>query len=321
MRNKRPTIALGQMVLDTVIHNNQVDHLVNTQSLGGPPSFVGIVGNILSKMYSWISPPLIYAYACPQAIDLLKTYPEFSGIMKNLKLRSKCPQFRLIYSDNKNERKISLKNLPLRFNPKDFNWDFGKSAVAIIGSIFHEFNDPKIFTFLKERCSYIAFDPQGCFRQLTSEGKIKFTYWWNPKIIENVDCLHVSDLESKLLGFGEDPVKIVEKILETPITSVILTRGRAGAILGFKDNKKKEIFNVPAYSEGKIIDETGAGDIFQFAFVTHLLAFKNEIKAAAFATSVASLFLEQKRPLKVLSKDIVQHRQGIIKAQINESLK
>ncbi|MFW9905411.1 MAG: PfkB family carbohydrate kinase [Candidatus Thorarchaeota archaeon] len=319
MRNKRPTIALGQMVLDTVIHNNQVNHIVNSQLLGGPPSFAGIVGFILSKMYSWISSPLIYAYTCPQAIDLLKTYPEFSKIMINLKLRPKCPQFRLNYLDNKNERILSLKNPPLQFNPKDFNWDLGKPAVAIIGSIFHEFKDPEIFTFLKKRCCYIAFDPQGCFRHLTSERTIEFTYWWDPKIIKNVDCLHVSDLESKLLGFGEDPFKIVDEILETPITSVILTRGRSGAILGFKDNYKKRIFNVPAYLEGKVIDETGAGDIFQFAFVTHLLAFRDEINAAAFATSVTSLFLEQKRPFKALSKNRIQLRQEKIKTQIIES--
>ena len=226
MRNKGSTIALGQIVLDTVIHGNQVNHIVNNQSLGGPPSFAGIVGNILSKMYSWISQPLIYAYVCPQAIGLLKTYPDLSRMMKNLQPRSRCPQFRLIYSDNKNERTLFLKNPPLQFNPKDFNWDIGKPAVAIIGSIFHEFMDPEIFTFLRERCSYIAFDPQGCFRQLTTEGTIKFTSWWEPKIIENVDCLHVSDLESKLLGFGKDPIQIVSKILETPVTSVILTRGK-----------------------------------------------------------------------------------------------
>jgi sugar/nucleoside kinase (ribokinase family) len=309
------------MVLDTVIHNNQVNHIVNNQSLGGPPSFAGIVGIILSRMYSWISPPLIYAYACPQAIDLLHSYPEFSGMMTHLKQRSKCPQFRLNYSDNKNERVLSLKNPPLQFDPKDFNWDFDKPAVVIIGSIFHEFNAPEIFTFLKKRCSYIAFDPQGCFRHLTSEGKIKFTYWWDPKILENVDCLHVSDLESKLLGFGEDPVNIVNQILETPIPSVILTRGRSGAVLGFKNNNKRHIFKVPAYVEGKVIDETGAGDIFQFVFVTHLLVFKDEIKAAAFATSVTSLFLEQKRPLKPLSTEIVQLRQAKIEAQITESLK
>jgi sugar/nucleoside kinase (ribokinase family) len=321
VRKKRPTIALGQMVLDTVIHNDQDNYLVKGQTLGGPPSFTGIVGIILSRMYSWMSSPLIYAYACPQAIDLLESYPGLNELRKNLITRSKCPQFRLIYSDDRDERKITLRNPPLQFNPKDFNWEFAKPSVAIIGSIFYEFNNLEIFTFLRERCSYIAFDPQGCFRHLTSEGKIELHYWWDPKIIENVDCLHVSELESEFLGFGKEPIKIVKKILDTPLTSVILTRGKKGAILGFKSNKKKHLFNIPAYLEGRVIDETGAGDIFLFVFVTHLLAFKDEVNAAAFATSVTSSFLEQKRPFKALSKDIIHFRQEKIRAEIIESLK
>lgn len=309
------------MVLDTVIHDNQISHLVNNQSLGGPPYFAGLVGIILSKMYSWVSSPLVYAYTCPQAITFLKKYPNFSKIMKNLNLRSECPQFRLVYSDDKKERSLFLKNPPFQFNPDDFNWEFENSTVAIIGSIFHEFNNYEIFRFLKERCSFIAFDPQGCFRRPTSEGKIEFRYWWDPKIIENVNCLHMSELESKFLGFGKDPITIIKKTLDTPITSVILTRGRHGAILGFKNDKDKHVFNVPAYLEGNAIDETGAGDIFLFVYVTHFMAFQDELNAAAFATSVTSLFLEQKRPQIAFSEEIIHHRQEKIRANITESLK
>ena len=307
------------MVLDTVIHDSQITHLVNNQSLGGPPSFAAIAGLILSKVYSWMSPPLVYAYSCPQAITLLKNYPEFNKIIGNLKLQSECPQFRLIYSDDKKERILFLKRPPLQFNPNDFNWELGRPAIAIIGSILHEFNNYKIFRFLKERCSYIAFDPQGCFRHLTSDGKIKFRYWWDPKIIENVDCLHISELEAKYLGFGKDLISVVKKLLETPITSVILTRGRNGTILGFKSNTGQHIFNIPAYLEGNIIDETGAGDIFLFAFVNHLLAFQDQLTAVAFATSVTSLFLEQKRPLTAFSKETVRLRQEKIREGIIES--
>ena len=297
------------MVLDTVIHDSQIKHLVNNQSLGGPPSFAAIVGLILSKMYSWMSPPLVYAYTCPQAITFLKKYPDFNKVIGNLKLQSECPQFRLVYLDDKKERGLFLKKPPLQFNPNDFHWELGKSAIAIIGSVFHEFNNHKIFRFLKERCSYIAFDPQGCFRHLTSDGKIKFRYWWDPKIIEYVDCLHVSELEAKYFGFGKDLRTVVKKLLETPITSVILTRGKGGAILGFKSNGDQHVFNIPAYLEGNIIDETGAGDIFLFVFVNHLLVFQDQLNAVAFATSVTSLFLEQKRPLTAFSKEIVRLRQ------------
>ncbi|MFX0123044.1 MAG: hypothetical protein ACFFAE_05360 [Candidatus Hodarchaeota archaeon] len=322
MRKRRSTVALGQMVLDTVIHENQIFPLAKKQTnltLGGPPSFAGIIGVILSKMYSWMFPPLIYAYACPEAIVLLKDFPDHNLILKNLKIQPICPSFRLIYSTGKKERTLLLKNPPLQFNPKDFNWEFIYPPVVIISSVFHEFNNNSIFSFLRKRCDYIAFDPQGCFRHLTSEGKIEFRNWWNPKIIEKVDCLKVSETESKFLGFGKNPIRIVKKILETQISSVILTRGITGAIIGFKNQNGIHVFDVPAFTGGKVANETGAGDIFLFAYVTHFKFFQNELNAVAFATSVTSLFLEHRRSLDRFSEELISVRQEKIKIRITES--
>lgn len=322
MRKRRPIVALGQMVLDTVIHDNQNKYLVKNQNnltIGGPPSFAGIVGVILSKMYSWMFPPLIYAYACPEAIGLLEYFSDYSLIIKSLKIQPICPYFRLIYSIDKKERTLVLKNPPLQFNPKDFNWNFVNPPAVIVGTVFQEFNDYRIFRFLRKRCSYLTFDPQGCFRHLTSEGRIEFRNWWNPEIIENIDCLKVSETESKFLGFGKDPIEVVNKILKTPISSIILTRGRNGAILGFKSQNDIHVFDVPAFTGGNIADETGAGDIFLFAFVTHFMAFQKELSAVAFATSVTSLFLEQRRSLEKFSEDTIRVRQEKIRAKITES--
>ena len=326
MRKLVITVALGQMVLDVVIHNHQNPHLIKNQNslkLGGPPSFVGFLGLILSKLFPWMAPPLVYAYACPKAISLLKNIPEYDLVSKNLKIQSKCPQFRLVYSSDEKERKISLKNPPLQFNPANFEWEFINPPVAIIGSVYHEFNNHDIFTFLRGKCSFIAFDAQGCFRQLTPDGKITLRNWWDPRIIENVDCLKISEMEAKLLNLGTHPLEIVTRILETPVTSVLLTRGRNGAILGFKKQKYGDIhvYNVPAFIEGTVVDETGAGDVFLFLFVTHFHTFTNELDAIAFATSVTSLVLEQKRFMGRFTEEAVHLRQEKIKSQIIEFLR
>ena len=69
---------------------------------------------------------------------------------------------------------------------------------------------------------------------------------------------------------GKRPEKIVARILNTPVTSVLLTQGVNGSILGVKDPKNGDIhiYNVPAFTEGTVVDETGAGDIFLFTFVS-----------------------------------------------------
>ncbi|MHA2243345.1 MAG: PfkB family carbohydrate kinase [Candidatus Hodarchaeales archaeon] len=324
MRKKVITVALGQMVLDIVIHNHQNPHSIkNSLTLGGPPSFVGLLGLILSKVFPWMSPPSVYAYACPKAISLLKRIPEYDLISKNLKIQSKCPQFRLVYSSDEKERNLYLKNPPLQFNPTNFKWEFKNPPVAIIGSVYHEFNNHNIFTFLRDKCSFIAFDAQGCFRQLTPDGKITFRNWWDPRIIENVDCLKISEMEAKLLNFGSNPLEIVSKILETSVTSVLLTRGRNGAILGFKKQKYGDIrvYNIPAFIEGTVVDETGAGDVFLFLFVTHFHTFTNELEAISFATSVTSLVLEQNRFMGKFTEETVHLRQEKVRHQIIEFLR
>ncbi|UCG90115.1 MAG: hypothetical protein JSU57_06575 [Candidatus Heimdallarchaeota archaeon] len=323
MRKKVITLALGQMVLDNVIHDRQGTPLIKDQNnlfLGGPPSFAGIIGLILSKMFPWMAPPLVYAYGCPKAVSLLKKLPDYDLVSKNLMIQSKCPQFRLEYSSDENERMLSLRNPPLRFNLADFNWKFVNPPVAIVSSVYHEFSNYKIFSSLRNRCSYIAFDPQGCFRQLTATGKIKLRKWWDSEIMKNIDCIKVSETEAKFLKLGTHPVKIVTRILKTPVTSVLLTRGKNGAILGVK-NPNIHIYDVPAFTKGTIVDETGAGDVFLFTFVTHFQTFANELDAIAFATSVTSLFLEQERFMVSFTEETISSRQDKIRSKIIEFLK
>lgn len=310
------------MVLDNVIHDHQGTPFIKDQNsllIGGPPSFAGISGLMLSKMFPWMAPPLIYAYTCPKIISLLREFPDYNLISKNLMIQDKCPQFRLVYSSDKNERTLVLKNPPKRFDLADFNWKFGNPPVALVGSVYHEFSDHTIFSSLRKICSYIAFDPQGCFRQITEKGEIKFYNWWDSNIIKNVNCLKVSEAEAELLEVGTNLEEIVIKVLETSITTVLITRGVNGSILGVK-NPDIHIYDVPAFTEGTILDETGAGDIFLFAFVTHFLTFKNELDAIAFATSVTSLFLEQKRFKGKFTKESIALRQGKIRSKIIEFL-
>ncbi|MFX0172069.1 MAG: PfkB family carbohydrate kinase [Candidatus Hodarchaeota archaeon] len=321
---QKRTIILGQMVLDTVINRkileNEKKSVYNKITLGGPPSFSGIVGYTLAKIFPWIFYPLIYAYTCPKAITLLKKFNKFNIFSENLIKRPYCPHFRLEYSDNDSERNMYLSNPPFQFNPTDFNWNLNHSPVAVVGSVYHEFDNPNIFSFLRDKCSFIAFDPQGCFRQINSNGKIIFRNWWNPKIVSNIDCIKISTEESKFLNLGTNIVQTVYKILKSTVNIVLLTRGKKGAILGIikNDTKTIHVYDVPAYTEGTVIDETGAGDVFLFSFITHFLVHNDELNAVAFATSVASLLIENHLFWGRFSKEEIIFRQQKIKSQITE---
>ncbi|MFX0183615.1 MAG: PfkB family carbohydrate kinase [Candidatus Hodarchaeota archaeon] len=324
MKIQEKTIILGQMVLDKVITegtlNKEGIFSNNRITIGGPPSFSGIVGHTLAKIFPWIVQPLVYAYTCPKAISQLERVLDFKLISKNLILRPQCPQFRLEYDNNDSERKLYLKNPPFQFNLNDFNWNLTYSPNVIVGSVYHEFDNSNIFTFLRDKCSFIAFDPQGCLRQLKSDGKIEFRNWWNPKIMANIDCLKISEGESKFLNLGTKTDHIIFRILETAVNLVLLTRGKKGAILGRKyiDTNAIILYEVPAYTAGTVVDETGAGDVFLSSFIAHFLVHGNELDAVAFATSVASLLIEERAFWGKFSKEEILFRQMRVKSQITE---
>lgn len=263
--------------------------------------------------------PLIYAYTSSKANSLLEANSITESLTKSLKIRSICPHFQLIYNPNEKERTLFLENPPLKFDPNDFNWKSDSFPVAIVGSVFHEFNDYRIFSFLQKNSSYVAFDPQGCFRQLSQGGKIKLSEWMDSKILELIDCLKLSEIEARYLNLGNDNKTVINNLLDTPISAILLTQGDKGAILGVSnsENKKKTMYNIPSYPSN-VIDETGAGDVFLFSFATHFCAHGNVLDAAAFSTSISSLLIEQNRFSCHFTEKMIKYRQQIIRSQIKQ---
>ncbi|MHA2075077.1 MAG: PfkB family carbohydrate kinase [Candidatus Hodarchaeales archaeon] len=325
---KKPIVPviLGQIVLDTVIHHYNHEMISESENdyhkrliLGGPPFFTGSIGFILSQQYSWIEKPIIFAYSCPKANSRLRLAGFENLIIKDLKLRPNCPHFKLVYDKSEGKRTILLNNPPLEFNPNDFNWKLNYSPIVIVGSVFHEFDSQEIFSFLRDNFSYVAFDPQGCFRQLLAGSRITYKNWWDRKITDKTDCIKISENEAKFLNLGENNQERVEKILETSVSSVLLTRGNKGAILGIKDENfnEKKVYNVPAYP-CQVIDETGAGDVFLFSYVIHYYAHKDPLSAVAFATSITSLLIEQKRFSWSFDRETIDFRQRYIQSRISD---
>ncbi len=318
------TIVLGQIVLDTIIRKHSLDKNLDLKpdhiKIGGPPSFAGFIGKNLSEIFSWVSPPLVYAYTCSEALVLQKSSQRFKTIPQNLIKRPQCPHFQLTYNTIDSQRVIHLENPPLLFNPKDFNWDFEKFPIAVVGSVFHEFDCINIFNFLRKNCSYVSFDAQGCFRQFEGKKRITFRVWNNSRILNKIDCLKISEVESRFLNYGENAIQILKKLLNSSIYHVLLTKGKRGSILGVRNRNTESIYlyDVPAFTGGEVVDETGAGDVFLYSYVIHYCAHHNEIDAIAFATSVASFLIEGKVESEYFSKKEVISRQNEVKSGITE---
>ncbi len=327
MNRRTEVIILGQIVLDTIIHLKKISNQTRAQninnqipSLGGPPIYSGITTLRLSKFFKWIKTPFIYAYACNEVNNQLKNLKQFDLILKNLVIRSECPHFHLIYQNGELERELYLRNPPKQFNPADFNWNFSNPPIAITGSIYDEFNNLDIFRFLRKKCSYIAFDPQGNFREINSDNHIIYKKWNESEILSQINCLKISEVEACKMGIGSNLKQIAIELLNDPLGLVLITKGNKGCIMGVSDldNKKKDLYHIPAYITQNVIDETGAGDAFLSAFIMHFQIYKDEITAAAFATSVASLLIEKVGYEGNFSRENIILRQNSIRTQIKK---
>ena len=92
-----------------------------------------------------------------------------------------------------------------------------------------------------------------------------------------------ADVEA-LLGLS-DPQKALEVIRDRGVPVVAIKCGRRGALLGTED----EVLEVPAYTQGSVVDTTGAGDAFNGGFLHGLLCGMNLGDAARIGNIVAGL--------------------------------
>ncbi|MHA2112342.1 MAG: PfkB family carbohydrate kinase [Candidatus Hodarchaeales archaeon] len=316
-------LILGLYVIDEIIKKSDIitSSIVKKKepfSLGGPPTFMGFVGNILANLFSEVSKPTLYTYVCPEVEQFLDSTNDIFNLSGHFIHNSICPKFHLDYSQTEQERNITLFNPLASFDVKLFPWKRNESTTIIINSVYQEFNKPDIFSFLRKNGFYIVLDPQGFFRKILPEGKVVYSNWFNQGILSQIDCLKVSENEAMLLNFGKTLIETVLNLLDLNISYVIITKGEKGAIMGCKDpcNSKHLIYSIPAYTVDTTIDETGAGDAFLYSFIVFLQLLDDELEAISFSTSIASLLVEYRFDVKKFTIENIAIRQETVRSQI-----
>lgn len=316
-------VILGLFVLDKIITSeSERSFSINAKnsdlSLGGPPTFMLFISNIFRELIPAMEEPILFAYISKQTRELLDNLSIFEEKNSQLISRYKSPNFILDYSRPSTERNLMLFDPPGEFNCNPFIWQFDKPPILIISSVYQEFNSYEIFSFLRNKGSFLVFDPQGCFRKISSDGKIFYSEWFSREILSQINCIKLADSEAILLGLGNDLVDITQQLLAIASNYVIITKGRKGALLGIKSTtlEKISIFSVPSYPVNNVINETGAGDVFLYSFISFLQILEDELEAIAYATSLASLLIEYGFDKEKYMLHEIKYRQKVIRSRI-----
>ncbi len=327
MDTSQEKVILGLFVLDKIItthspssftkQDNRIDF-----SLGGPPTFMLFFSDILGTFFPIIKSPTVFSHISPETKDFHEEFSFISQAQVQFINYEKTPKFILDYSQGSPERKLVLYDPPDDFKFESFNWNFHHPPILIISSIYQEFNSIKTFSFFRERGSFLAFDPQGCFRERLSNGEIRYSEWLEKDIISQLDCIKLSKNEAELLGLGYDEVEIIKKLLNISPKFVIITKGKKGSLLGvrYTGSEKSKIFYIPPFPVENVKTETGAGDGFLYCFISFLQLLNDELAAIAYATSLISLFLEHGLDKEKFTLQEIKYRQKLIHSKIRNIL-
>ncbi|WP_305766955.1 carbohydrate kinase family protein [Candidatus Epulonipiscium viviparus] len=155
--------------------------------------------------------------------------------------------------------------------------------------------------FAKKNGAIISYDPN--YRALLWESKeIAKEQMRLP--LQYVDVLKISDEECELLTDEKDIYKACEHLLKKGIKIVVITLGKDGALVGYKNDMKK----IKGFASNKVVDTTGAGDSFWGGFLYSLynkdnlseLSIDILSRDATFANAVASLCIENFGAIKAM---------------------
>ena len=241
--------------------------------LGATVSVVSKVGDDFPDAYIW--------WLEQEGIDL-------SGVIKVD--NAQTTRFELKYNNNLSNRKLRLKNKAPPLTVKDLPKSLKAKAIhvaPIAGETAYQ-----VAKKLKKCAELLSFDPQGLVRKLDERGNVNLGSIKNKRILELVDIFKSSSREIKAATGQSTLDSALKTVHDYGVETVIVTSGVKGAVLSVEET----IYDIPAYKSKKIVDPTGAGDVFIGSFLAEYIRGENSFWCACVGSAAASLVVEAAGP-------------------------
>ena len=305
---------IGHFAIDNIIRFNRS----HNPSLGGTVTFgslglrsyskkvnIGIISN-LGKLNFRLS--------------FLNSFKKKNINLEGLKwFDSLNTNFILNYLDHSRTLTLKSKSPNLNFEDIPNPYLITKPDVIVLAPICNEISEDYVSKIVSEfPNAYIGIDLQGFIRNISDNGKIDYIsnedllkrIYKMINLIGNRLVLKGSEDEMKLLTQAEDFSEIMAFFDKFENKGIyIMTLGEKGSII---KKPKDKILKIPAFNPKKVVDETGAGDvylaIFLYEFIYSNRAWDAIERAAYLASAAASFLVEKNGPKGFKSKKEVLKR-------------
>ncbi len=313
--NNTSIIFAGHFAIDHVIRFKRI----NKPSLGGSVSFCSLAlrkytNNVKISIISHIG-KLNFN---DSLLDKIKNKEiDLAGITFS---QVKNTNFVLDYFNHTRNLTLKSRSPNLEFNEIPLKFFQNPPDVFVLVPLCNEISYEYVSQILKRFPeTYIGIDLQGFIRKIDQNGKVNYVY--DKEILINLEkiveligdrlILKGSEEEMRLIaGQCEEFEEIMNYCYEYKNNGIyIMTLGEKGSMLTKKGEK---ILKIPAFKAKKVIDETGAGDvyfsIFLYEFIHSDRSWKSVEKSAYIASAAASFLVEKKGTAGIKSKKAVLKR-------------
>ncbi len=189
-------------------------------------------------------------------------------------------RFRISYRGD--SRKLGLIHPGQRLKPADRP----RSLEAIhLGPVFMEVG-LDVLNYARRHSRFLSLDVQGLLRTLDRDGSVRLVRRSIGPFLSKCNLVKATEEEARVMAPAATTVATARRLLRKGAQYVIITRGRSGSLLVRKDGGALHITSVP---EDKVVDLTGAGDIFIGSWLATFLAVKDPFWAGAVGAAFASL--------------------------------
>jgi sugar/nucleoside kinase (ribokinase family) len=276
----KPFVVMGGSVVYVSLVAKRLDATV---------SVVSRVGGDFPEAYMW--------WLREEGIDL-------SGVVKAENERT--TRFELTYSEDLASRTLKLQSKAAPLALSDMPTGVYAKAVhvaPIAGEISYD-----VVEHLKGCSEVLSLDPQGMLRSFDENGNVMCNVQVDKKLLSLID-VYKSSLQEVSVLTGQSKLNSAIKVVhDLGPETVIVTLGAKGAVLSVQGTR----YNIPACTSEKVVDPTGAGDVFMGAFLTEYIRQKDSLWCACVGSAAASLVVEGIGPTFLGEKDEIYRRASVI---------
>ena len=273
-------VVIGHFSIDSIILPDRQGPFT---ILGGAVAYVSLVAQRMGASAAVIS-KVGGDFPEKYMSQLLSAGVDISGIVKAMSERT--TSFELTYNEDLTARALRLRRQGSSIAPNDMPSSIkGKTVhvAPIDGEISYE-----VVEKLRGCCERLSIDPQGMTRQFDPSGNVVNNLQIDKRVLSLVDIYKSSLDEIQLLTGQSDLNKATTAVHKLGPATVIVTMGAKGSIL----SAQGEIYQVPACKSKRVVDPTGAGDVFIGAYLTESIRSKDKFWCACVGSAAASLVVE-----------------------------